>query len=370
MVVQQRVLTHYRAPLFKELARSLTIQVLCGEPLEQEGIATSPQGPGSARITNRYVRGGDHHYLLCWQSGAIRSVLAADPDVVLFEANPRLVSNLVLLAWCGARRRRAIGWGLGELERTRGRVRAVAHDAIMRLYVRRFDEMLAYSSGGAEHYRRMRARAVTVAPNAVDDRRHRELRASPDVASRRCAWRQRWSIPADSVVILSVGRLAAGKSIPRLIEAVSCLGGPAHLVVVGDGPLRPSLEMAARVSESPATFTGALFGDELATAFAASDIFVMPGLGGLALYEAVASGLPVIVSRGDGTENELVVPGLNGFVVSPDDDLDLITCLQQLTNDKDLRSRFAAGSVELAADRSFDSLVQVVRTSITREQWP
>jgi glycosyltransferase involved in cell wall biosynthesis len=67
---------------------------------------------------------------------------------------------------------------------------------------------------------------------------------------------------------------------------------------------------------------------ELAPLFAQADLFVLPGSGGLAIQEAMAHGLPVIVGRGDGTQDDLVRPEC-GWQIPADDELALRTALVQ-----------------------------------------
>lgn len=91
---------------------------------------------------------------------------------------------------------------------------------------------------------------------------------------------------------LSVGRVAVEKN----LEAFLSLPGPGTKVVVGDGPARGML--AARFPG--AVFLGALHGAELASAYAAADVFVFPSRTdtfGLVNIEALASGLPVAAYR-------------------------------------------------------------------------
>jgi len=59
-------------------------------------------------------------------------------------------------------------------------------------------------------------------------------------------------------------------------------------------------------------------GEELKPYFEAADLFVLPGTGGLAIQEAMANGLAVIVAKGDGTQDDLVRTG-NGWQIAPDD---------------------------------------------------
>ncbi len=89
-------------------------------------------------------------------------------------------------------------------------------------------------------------------------------------------------------IFLTVGRLAIEKN----LEAFLALDLPGSKVVVGDGPLRG--ELAARFPT--AVFLGTRQGEELASIYAAADVFVFPSRTdtyGLVLLEALASGIPV-----------------------------------------------------------------------------
>ena len=67
-----------------------------------------------------------------------------------------------------------------------------------------------------------------------------------------------------------------------------------------------------------AEFTGAKHGAELRSLWERADLFVLPGTGGLAIQEAMAHALPVIVAKGDGTQDDLVRPE-NGWQIPADD---------------------------------------------------
>ena len=75
---------------------------------------------------------------------------------------------------------------------------------------------------------------------------------------------------------------------------------------------------------------GSLHGDELASAFASSDIFLMPSRTetlGLVVLEAMSSGLPVVAARAGGIP-ELIEDGLSGYLF--DDEGEAIAAVQQL----------------------------------------
>ena len=89
-------------------------------------------------------------------------------------------------------------------------------------------------------------------------------------------------------------------------------------MIVGDGPERDALRSFAQEIYPSAEFIGAKHGLELKPYFEQADLFVLPGTGGLAVQEAMSYGLPVIVAKGDGTQDDLVREN-NGWQIPPED---------------------------------------------------
>ncbi len=124
------------------------------------------------------------------------------------------------------------------------------------------------------------------------------------------ALRRRWS-PHGKPIVGFVGRLAPEKHVERL--AVLAGRDDLQLVIVGDGIDRARLESVI----PRAVFTGALYGDELAAAYASMDVFVHPGEHETfcqAVQEAMASGLPVIAPDAGGPR-DLVTPCRTGLLL-------------------------------------------------------
>jgi phosphatidylinositol alpha 1,6-mannosyltransferase len=168
----------------------------------------------------------------------------------------------------------------------------------------RADRTLAPSSAAMENLEAHRikrvhrwARGVDItgfAPSARDERLGR-----------------RWS-PDGKPIVGFVGRLAPEKHVERL----ATLAGRADLqvVVVGDGVDRQKLQSLMPT----AFFAGALYGEELAAAYASMDVFVHPGEHETfcqAVQEAMASGLPVVAPNAGGPR-DLVAPYRTGLLLS------------------------------------------------------
>ncbi len=338
VALQQRVVPDYRAAFFDRLASDCTggLDVFAGQPRPDEGIVAVDRLE-AARMTparNRHILRGP--FYLCAQSGLEAWLDSADPDVLILEANPRYLSNRAAIRWMHRRRRAVLGWGLGALAARGlpGKVRAW----FRRRYLEGFDGLIAYSSLGAAQYRAMGfpAQRVFVAANAV-------LPAPAAVAART-------SIEGRRPRLLFIGRLQARKRVDLLLRAGVRLSPQAEIWIAGDGPARADLERLARQLGGSVRFTGDVRGPELDALFDQADAFVLPGTGGLAVQQAMAHGLPVIVAEGDGTQNDLVSPA-NGWLISAGSEQALVTALDLALGNPARLLSMGAESYRLAVER-------------------
>ena len=129
-------------------------------------------------------------------------------------------------------------------------------------------------------------------------------------SARNEALRQQWS-PDGKPIVGFVGRLAPEKHVERLIGLAA--SDTVQVVLVGDGVARAKLQSAMPT----AVFTGALYGEELAEAYASMDVFVHAGEHETfcqVVQEALASGLPVIAPNAGGPR-DLVTPWRTGLLL-------------------------------------------------------
>lgn len=145
--------------------------------------------------------------------------------------------------------------------------------------------------------------------------------------------------------LLFVGRLADGKGLFDLLTAVERLDR-IHLDVVGDGPLRSTLEERADDRNLPVDVLG--YRDDIPELMARADVFVLPSYREgtpRAITEALAAGLPVVATDISGIP-EQVDDGETGYLVEPGDIDALVTALQKLIERPARRKRFGASGRE------------------------
>ncbi len=170
---------------------------------------------------------------------------------------------------------------------------------------------------------------------------------------------EKYGIRNGECVLLYVGRVSKEKDLDvaaAAYEKLRAAKGSVRLVFTGDGPYLP--ELRERLPE--AHFTGYLGGVELAQAFASADVFVFPSTTdtfGNVVLEAMASGLPVIVSD-QGGPKELVTEGVNGFVTKGLDADSFANAAQKLVGDRALRERLSANARRTVETRNWDDAFQ------------
>jgi len=148
------------------------------------------------------------------------------------------------------------------------------------------------------------------------------------------AMRQRWGVTPDTLVLLSVGRLAAEKNLDLTIQTYQALvaaGRPVKMVFAGDGPMR-----AATKAKCPdALFMGMCSHDELATLYASADLLLFPSLTetfGNVTLEALSSATPVLAFD-CAAASDFVTDKKNGWLIDSNEPHTYIQRALDITSD-------------------------------------
>ncbi len=139
-------------------------------------------------------------------------------------------------------------------------------------------------------------------------------------ARRSAALRESWGAGPDTLVMVTVGRLASEKNLDVVVKAYEAMRAAQHdvrLVFVGDGPQRAALQLRC----PDAVFAGMRRGEDLAVHYASADLFAFASLTetfGNVTIEALASGLPVLAFD-TAAAGDWVRHGHNGWLLPVDD---------------------------------------------------
>ncbi len=167
-----------------------------------------------------------------------------------------------------------------------------------------------------------------------------------------------FNVSENGFKLLYVGRISKEKNLSDLVDICKKFAeirNDFHLIMVGSGPYLD--EMKIKLNGLPAIFTGFLKGEELAQAYASSDIFIFPSTTdtfGNVVLEAQASGLPVIVSdRGGPKEN--LIPNKTGFIVPGRNSGAISEAVFKLINNPRQLKEMKQNARSYMEDRSFES---------------
>ncbi|HEX9709659.1 MAG TPA: glycosyltransferase family 4 protein [Candidatus Thermoplasmatota archaeon] len=223
-----------------------------------------------------------------------------------------------------------------------------------RATLRRTDRLVSTTHSYASTSRTLWNYDTTVIPNGVDTEVFRPAQpgeALPD-------------LPGEpGFRVLAVGRLVQHKGIEQLIDAVSKLPAPAHLLVAGEGELRAAVEARARASPAAGriTFLGRVPHEDLPRLYRACDVFALPSVSrleafGIVALEAMASGLPVVASDMPGVR-EIVTEGMEGHLANPLDPLAFASRIDSLLRRPLRRARFGRnGRAKVVAGFTWDAV--------------
>jgi glycosyltransferase involved in cell wall biosynthesis len=366
------VVASYRIPLYERLARlpewNLLVAhgsntgeagVSVAEPSNQHAFKTALLVNFEACIRTLTVR---------WQRGLLGVVRSFRPDVVIASGEIGNISSWIACAWARVAGRPVVLWTSAWEPQQAGSSAYRFKRLAMRLYFRLADRILVYSSKARRDLLDlgMSEDRLTVCHNGLDVA-HR-LQREPDIRAAAAALRQSEGIE-DRMLFLSVGRAVEAKRLDLLVtaftESPACQ--QAMLWVVGEGPALPALE--SRVAAGGASnikFWGSVYAGVDAY-FAAADCFVLPGLGGLALNEAMLFGLPCICSVADGTEDDLVVDGVTGVRFAPGEASSLAAAFEHVIRLKErgrLRQIGDAARARLLDNHTVDQMVRTFQATV------
>lgn len=199
------------------------------------------------------------------------------------------------------------------------RPRALWKKCLHRLLLHRYERFLAIGCSNRAFYIQ-----AGVLPEHIHNCKYfidneRFASAAAGFSDQRAVLREKWTITPNDVCFLYVGKLEPKKRILDLLDAIVKVrdkGIKCQLLVVGDGKLMTVAQQTVATQNLPAVFTGFLNQSQIVAAYAAADCLVLPSddgeTWGLVVNEAMACGLPAIVSDRVGCGPDLIAEGLTG----------------------------------------------------------
>lgn len=323
LAILTEIIAPYRIPVFNALASRLEVDLHVIFLTETD---TSLRQWKVYRDEMRFSHEVLHSYRLRLGSSNVlftcgmRSALERAGPHVILGGGYNYPATWQALRWAGKREIPFLLWSESNAVDARGSRRWV--EAAKRRFINSCQGYVVPGSSAAAYLKEFGVgdQRIYVAPNAVDVERFSRLAVE---ARRQPELRSRLGLP--SRYLLYVGRFVRPKGVFDLLEAYATLPQEIRqevgLVLAGDGEERERLRQASdEIRPGKIVFPGFLQRDELAPLYAFAEALLLPthsDTWGLVVNEALACGLPVIVTNVAGCAADLVRNGENGFVVAP-----------------------------------------------------
>jgi glycosyltransferase involved in cell wall biosynthesis len=356
--ILQKRLQPFRIPVFRRLAArpGVELRILTGENFASSSTAELLD----IRVL-RTMEAGFAGGRAILHPGVVKHIHSL--DVLVVEGSLRILTSILVVATRRLHGVPVVWWtSLHEPKVGRVSVPSGVKLLVLKAILKRADAVACYSSVATAELRNggyVENHQLFLAPNVLDTD---VLRAAEEpwirAPSTLAEFKRKRSFQGRAVVLF-VGTLTAKKRLSDLLIAFSSLRRDESslrpmLAIVGDGPERAKLERLAQTlapSDDIRFFGEIKDVDAICPYFLSSRVLALPGAGGLALYQALAHGLPVVTSSADGTEDDLVQEGVNGLFFSRGDVVDLARAIRAILSwPTDRWSRASGESRRVAQD--------------------
>lgn len=205
----------------------------------------------------------------------------------------------------------------------------------------------------------LQERQLLFAPHAIDNKRF--ISHAEEYTKQAYKWRERLGVQPSETIFLYAGKLEPTKNPFLLLQAFIALSKPnTHLIFVGNGALGDKLKQAAHPYKN-IHFIDFQNQSQMPIVYRLGNIFVLPSKGetwGLAVNEAMACGLPILVSDKVGCAIDLVKPGCNGYIFQSGKQADLIEKMQLILQSKNNLEKMSKHSEEIIKNWSIQEQVR------------
>jgi glycosyltransferase involved in cell wall biosynthesis len=344
----------YKREFFENLNSQLSengieLTVIYGSSFFKKKVRTISD-PSYVAIPLEAVEFNLFGFRIAWWKKLFWNIRKIKPDIIVINFNPGNLALWIVQFYCYLFKIKVGLWGCGYIRNELSGIKSDIRGVFSNFFLRNADIIITYGSS----YKKTLIDAgineskIFVAQNTINLERVFALNFDKGA-----------SISAETYNILFVGALILEKNLDLAIKAIARLvreGFNIRFNIIGQGSIIDELKSMV-VEEKMEDFIfilGPKYDEDLSSYFISSDIFILPGTGGLAINEAMAYGIPLISTIGDGTVPDLLIENFNGYFLNDSPDLENIylTCKKALSNSKQHLMEMGARSRQIVSKKA------------------
>lgn len=316
VVILHSTLPAYRKDFFESLnsqlkTRGIDLTVIHGTSFFNKSIKFD-ENPGYTAIPLKTIEFKFLGFDIVFWRGLLNSIRRIKPEILIIHPGPGNMSIWFVRFFCYLHKVKIGLWGAGYVRPELKGIKRKLRDKVEYLLESRASFILTYGSKCKDDTvkRGIDVSKIFVAQNTLNVEKILSLDVPEKINGQ-----------GQNTIFLFVGALIPEKNLHLAIKAIAILVREKFNItfnIIGKGDIIDDLRLLVDKEGmgNNIFILGPKYDSELTSYFFNADIFLLPGTGGLAINEAMAYGLPVISTLGDGTISDLIYEGENGYFLN------------------------------------------------------
>lgn len=289
-------------------------------------------------------------FRIVWWRGIFLKLRELKPDIIIVLFNPGNISFWFIQIYCYLKKINIGIWSSGFVRNEITGLRKKIRKVFLNIFLKHSKFHICY---GEKYKRELLALGIPesqifVAQNTINIENILGLNIDRNT-----------KVLTNEFNLLFVGALIKEKRLDITIKAVARLVHENYNIqfyIIGQGSIIDDLKLLVLSEKMGKNIfvLGPKYNEELSSYFMNADLFLLPGTGGLAINEAMAYGLPVISTVGDGTVSDLLIEAKNGYYLDTEASVENIysTIKKALGNNKFTLREMGNLSRQIVQDRA------------------
>lgn len=347
VAILQRVIPFYRQELFNEINKTneINLLVLYGEDIPQTKIKSNFNNVSFNHLKHKTSYIKIFKNIFVWHHKLIFSLKKFKPDLIIAEGESNLFSYLQAFFYkLFFKKTKLIHWSYGVLPQSKKK--SFFSKLIKSNLLKLFDSYIVYSTYGKKELSKeygIKKDKIFLALNIsrVDKliELKNDLKKGDEILQ----------LPKGNFTIITSGSLEKEKNFELILEAFERLEkNTFNLIILGDGPYKNDLKKIAHNKKlKNVFFIGKVPWVQIIEYFAISDLFILPGRGGMVISESMACELPVLLKAADGVELDLVKDKETGFYYQENNAYSVAKKISEISLNKKLLKKVSKNAYNL-----------------------